>query len=46
MKPVLVCMTLPREDTDKAAASGKAAVYWLNDGVAERLMAAEQRNAA
>lgn len=44
--PVLVGMTLPREDADKAAASGKAAVYWLNDGVAERLTPSEQRNAA
>ena len=44
--PVLVCMTLPREDAEKAAAGGTADVYWLKDGIAEWLMPAEKRNAA
>lgn len=44
--PVLACMTLLREDADKAASSGKVTVYWLDGGIAERLAPDGTKDAA
>lgn len=37
--PVLVCMTLGREEAERLAASGRVSVYWLEEGMASPVAA-------